>query len=257
METLRASWFGFEKSWTWYRRNWRATAVSSFLTPVLFLVALGLGFGSQVQSTALIGGVPYLQYLAPALVVVSAVQGATFESTFPVMSQFMWQKSFVAMVATPITPAQVLYSQVMWIGSQLLVRAAVFVGIAFALGAAAGPGILLAIPLATLAGLAFSAPLVAYSATLEKPDAFNNIFRFVLMPMTLFTGAFFPVSQLPQWLLPVVWLTPSWHGIELARGLTFGTMGVLPALGHIAYLGALVAAGVALGVKFFHRRLAV
>jgi lipooligosaccharide transport system permease protein len=145
----------------------------------------------------------------------------------------------------------------MWIGSQLLVRAVVFVGIAAALGAAAGPGIVLAVPLAVLAGLAFSTPLVAYSATLEKPDAFNNIFRFVLMPMTLFTGAFFPVSQLPGWLLPVVWLTPSWHGIELARGLTFGTMGFLPALGHIAYLGALVAVGIAFGVKFFHRRLAV
>lgn len=257
METLRASWFGFEKTWTWYRRNWRATAVSSFLTPVLFLVALGFGFGSQVQSTALLGGVSYLQYLAPALVVVSAVQGATFESTYPVMSQFMWQKSFIAMVATPITPAQVLYSQMMWIGSQLFLRSVVFVGIATALGAAAGPGILLAIPFATLTGLAFSAPLVAYSATLEKPDAFNNIFRFVLMPMTLFTGAFFPVSQLPEWLLPVVWLTPSWHGIELARGLTLGTTGFLPVLGHIAYLGALVVVGIVLGVKFFHRRLAV
>ncbi|SDG17833.1 lipooligosaccharide transport system permease protein [Lentzea fradiae] len=257
METLRASWFGFERSWAWYRRNWRATAVSSFLTPVLFLLALGVGFGSQVRSTELIGGVPYLQYLAPALVVVTAVQGATFESTYPIMAQFMWQKSFIAMVSTPITPAQVLYSQVMWVGTQLTLRAVVFVGVAALLGAAAGPGILLAIPLAALAGLAFSAPLMAYSATLEKPDAFTNIFRFVLMPMTLFTGAFFPVSQLPDWLLPLVWLTPAWHGIELARGATFGTLDLLPALGHIAYLGVLVVVGVVLGVKFFHRRLAV
>ncbi|SER96949.1 lipooligosaccharide transport system permease protein [Lentzea xinjiangensis] len=257
MQTLKASWAGFEKSWTWYRRNWQATAVSGFVTPVLLLVALGLGFGSQVESTALIGGVPYVQYLAPALVVVTALQGATFESTYSIMSQFLWQKSYVAMVATPITPAQVLYSQMMWIGSQLFVRSAVFVGVAALLGAAAGPGILLAIPLATLAGLAFSAPLVAYSATLEKPDAFTTIFRFVLMPMTLFTGAFFPVSQLPGWLLPLVWLTPSWHGIELARGAAFGTLDLLPASGHVAYLTALVVVGVAFGVRFFHRRLAV
>lgn len=257
MQTLRASWFGFEKHWLWYRRNWRATAVSSFLTPVLFLVALGLGFGSQVQSTALIGGVPYLQYLAPALVVVTALQGATFESTYAIMSAFTWQKTYVGMVATPITPAQVLYGQTLWIGSQLFVRSAVFVVIAAVLGAAAGPGIVLAVLFATLAGLAFSAPLVAYSSTLDKPDSFTTIFRFVLMPMTLFTGAFFPVSQLPGWLLPVVWLTPAWHGIELARGTTFGTLGLLPALGHIAYLVALVVGGIALGVKFFHRRLAV
>lgn len=257
MQTLRASWFGFEKYWTWYRRNWRATAVSSFLTPVLFLVALGLGFGSQVQSTALIGGGSYLEYLAPALVVVTAIQGATFDSTYPIMSQFMWQKSFVAMASTPITPAQVLYGQTLWIGSQLFARSAVFVAIAVVLGASAGPGILVAIPVATLAGLAFSAPLVAYSSTLDKPDSFTTIFRFVLMPMTLFTGAFFPVSQLPDWLVPVVWLTPAWHGIELARGAAFGTIGLLPALGHLAYLMALLAVGIALGVKFFHRRLAV
>src|SRR6185312_1129909 len=141
--------------------------------------------------------------------------------------------------------------------SQLFVRSAVFVAIAAALGAAVGPGILVAIPVAALAGLAFSAPLVAYSSTLDKPDSFTTIFRFVLMPMTLFTGAFFPVSQLPEWLLPLVWLTPSWHGIELARGTAFGTMDLLPALGHIAYLTVLTAGGIALGVRFFHRRLAV
>jgi lipooligosaccharide transport system permease protein len=257
MQTLRASWFGVEKHWLWYRRNWRSTAVSSFLLPVMFLVALGFGFGSQVQSTALIGGVPYLQYLTPALVVVSALTGATFESTYAILSSFLWQKTYVGMVATPITPAQVLYGQMFWIGAQLFARSVVFVGIAAALGAATGPGIVLAVPVATLGGLAVSAPLVAYSATLEKPDAFTTIFRFVLMPMTLFTGAYFPVSQLPGWLLPVVWVTPAWHGIELARGTVFGTLDLLPALGHIAYLLALVAIGVVLAVRFFHRRLAV
>ena len=257
MQTLRATWFGFEKHWLWYRRNWRATAVSSFLMPVLLLLAMGFGFGSQVRSTALIGGVPYLEYLAPALVVISALQGATFESTYAIMSAFVWQKTYVGMVATPITPAQVLYGQVLWVGAQVFARSAVFVVIAVVLGAAAGPGIVLAVPLATLAGLAFSCPLIAYSATLDKPDSFTTIFRFVLMPMTLFTGAYFPVSQLPDWLLPVVWLTPAWHGIELARGATFGTLGLLPALGHTAYLVALTVVGVVLGVRFFRRRLAV
>lgn len=257
MQTLRASWFGFEKHWTWYRRNWRATVVTSFLTPVLFLLALGIGFGSQVQSTALIGGVPYLQYIAPALVVVTALQGATFESTYAIMSAFLWQKTYVGMVATPITPAQVLYGQVFWIGAQLFARSAVFVVIAALLGAAAGPGLLLSIPLGTLAGLAFACPLIAYSARLDKPDSFTTIFRFVLMPMMLFTGAYFPVSQLPDWLVPLVWLTPAWHGIELARGITFGTLDLLPALGHIAFLTAMTAAGIALAVKTFHRRLAV
>ena len=257
MQTLRASWFGFEKHWLWYRRNWRAQAVSSFVSPLLFLVALGVGFGSQVQSTASIGGIPYLQYLAPALVVVTAVQGATFESTYAIMSSFHWQRTYIGMVATPITPAQVLYGQVLWVGSQLFARSVVFVIVAVLLGAATSPAIVWSVVFATLAGLAFGCPLIAYSATLDKPDSFNTIFRFVLMPMTLFTGAFFPVSQLPDWLQPLIWLTPAWHGIELARGTAFGTLGLLPALGHTAYLIAMIAVGVVLAVRFFHRRLAV
>ncbi|MBY8853398.1 ABC transporter permease, partial [Saccharothrix sp. MB29] len=112
-----------------------------------------------------------------------------------------------------------------------------------------------AVPFAVLAGMAFSAPVIAFTATRQKPDAFNSLYRFVLMPMTLFTGAFFPLDQLPAWLHPLAWLTPVWHGIELARGAAFGTLGVLPALGHVAYLAALVAVGVVLGRRHFHRRL--
>lgn len=255
--TLHASWLTVEKHWAWYRRNWRATVISSFLQPVLFLVALGLGFGSQVQPSEITGGVRYIVFLAPALVVVTAVQSATFESTYAILSAFIWQKTFIGMVATPITPAQVLYGQLIWIAGRLFAGCAVFLVIASLLGAVSGPGVLLALPFATLAGMAFSVPIVAYAATLDKPDSFNTIFRFVLMPMTLFTGAFFPVSQLPDWLEPLAWVTPVWHGIELARGATFGTLELLPALGHTAYLVALIAVGVVLARRTFQRRLAV
>jgi lipooligosaccharide transport system permease protein len=87
---VRAVLIGVEKHWTWYRRNWRSTAISSFLQPVLFLVAMGMGFGSQVQPGEATGGQGYLVYLAPALVVVTAVQNATWESTYAVLSSFIW-----------------------------------------------------------------------------------------------------------------------------------------------------------------------
>ncbi|GLZ32691.1 transport permease protein [Lentzea sp. NBRC 105346] len=257
LSPLHAAWLCVEKHWAWYRRNWRATVISNFLQPVLFLVAIGIGFGSQVQPSEITGGVPYVQYLAPALVVITAIQNATFESTYAILSAFIWQKTFIGIVATPITPAQVLYGQLIWIVGRLLSGCAVFLVIAALLGAVSGPGVLLALPFATLAGMAFSAPIVAFSATLDKPDSFNTIFRFVLMPMTLFTGAFFPVSQLPDWLEPLVWITPAWHGIELARGATFGTLGFLPALGHVAFLAVLTAVGIVLARKYFHRRLAM
>ncbi|WP_367131377.1 ABC transporter permease [Saccharothrix sp. HUAS TT1] len=253
----RAALIAVENHWTWYRRNWRATVISNFLQPVLFLLAMGVGFGSQVQPGEATGGHPYVVYLAPALLVVTAVQNATFESSWAVFSSFKWQRTYLAVVSTPVTPAQVLYGQLLWIALRLAAGTAVFLLIAVALGAITSPSAVLAVPFATLAGMAFSAPLVAFTATREKPDAFNSVFRFLVMPMTLFTGAFYPLSQLPGWLHPLAWATPAWHGIELARGVTFGTLGVLPALGHVAYLAALVALGVVLGRRYFHRRLAV
>jgi lipooligosaccharide transport system permease protein len=254
---VRATLLGVEKHWTWYRRNWRSTAISSFLQPVLFLLAMGVGFGSQVQAGAATGGHSYLVYLAPALLVVTAVQNATWESTYAVLSAFIWEKSYWGAVVTPMTPAQIFYGQLAWIALRLVSSAAVFLVVALVLGAVGGPGVLLALPFAVLAGLAFAAPVVAYSATRENAEGFNGLFRFVVIPMTLFTGAFFPISQLPPWLQPVAWITPMWHGVELARGATFGTLQFLPAIGHIGYLLAMFFVGLVLGRKYFQRRLAV
>ena len=104
--------------------------------------------------------------------------------------------------------------------------------------------------------ISFAALTMAFSATLENEGtAFATFFRFVLIPMTLFAGTFFPVSQLPAWLRPLTWVTPLWHGTELARGAALGTMGLWPALGHIAYLVAMLAAGVWLSRWRFVKRL--
>ncbi|QFZ17228.1 ABC transporter permease [Saccharothrix syringae] len=253
--SLRAALIAVENHWTWYRRNWRATAVTSFLQPVLFLLAMGVGFGSQVQPGEATGGHRYVVFLAPALLVLTAVQNAMFESTYAVFSSFKWQKTYHGVVATPVTPAQVLHGQLLWIALRLLSGTAVFLAVAVALGAVTSPWAVLAVPAAVLAGMAFSAPVVAYTATREKPDSFNALYRFALVPMTLFTGAFFPLDQLPAWLHPLAWATPVWHGIELARGAAFGTLAPLPAAGHVAYLAAFVVVGTVLGRRHFHRRL--
>jgi lipooligosaccharide transport system permease protein len=253
----RAALLGVENHWVWYRRNWRATVISSFLQPVLFLLAMGIGFGSQVQPGEATGGLRYAVYLAPALLVNTAVQNTTWESTYSVFSSFKWAKTFLGIVSTPITPAQILYGQLLWITARVTASGLAFVLVAALLGAVDGPGFVLALPFSVLAGMAFSAPVVAFTATRENPDAFNGLFRFVLMPMTLFAGTFFPVDQLPWVVRPIIWLTPVWHGVELARGVAFGTWSLLPALGHVAYLTAMLVVGVVLARKYFQRRLAV
>jgi lipooligosaccharide transport system permease protein len=253
---VRASLLVFEQLWTWYRRNWKATVFSSMGLPVLYLLAMGLGFGSQVRSGSVPGGLAYVAYLAPALLPTGAVQTAAGECTFPILSGFEWSKIFLGITATPITPAQLVAGELVWVGSRLLVSGTAFLVVAAAVGAVTGPGILLSLVFGVCTGLAFGAPLIALSAVVNPSGtAFNAVFRFVVLPMSLFAGTFFPVSQLPAWVRPVAWFTPLWHGTELARGAELGGLHWGSALVHIAYLAALFAVGTWLACWRFRVRL--
>jgi lipooligosaccharide transport system permease protein len=117
--------------------------------------------------------------------------------------------------------------------------------------------VILALPAAMLTGLAFAAPVEAWAITQNKDTHFSVVFRFVLIPLFLFSGTFFPITQLPGWLRPVAYATPLWHGVALCRGLSLGHIGVLDALGHVLYLGALAGIGVWAGSRAYSRRLYV
>jgi lipooligosaccharide transport system permease protein len=254
--SVRAGLLVLEAMWTWYRRNWKATVFSSVGLPVLYLLAMGLGFGSQVRAGSVPGGVTYLAYLAPALLPAGAVQTAAGECTFPVLSGFQWSKTFIGITATPITPGQLLFGEVLWVGSRLLLSGAAYLVVALAIGAVTGPGILLSLVFGVCTGLAFAAPVIAFAATVGSDGrAFNAVFRFIVLPMSLFAGTFFPITQLPAWVRPVAWITPMWHGTELARGAEFGTLGWLAALVHIGYLVALFTVGILLARWRFRVRL--
>lgn len=249
-----------EGLWTWYRRNWRATVVSSVLQPLLMLMAFGIGFGSLIDTSAraaqATGGVRYLVYLAPALLAVSAVQTAAFESSYPILSSFKWRRTYEAVTATPITPGQLAVGQLTWIALRLIMSGGAYLLMIMLFGAVRGPGVLAAWVFAVLCGMAFSALLVAFSAAQEQEGgAFTAIFRFVVLPMTLFSGTFFPISQLPRVVQPLAWISPLWHGTELARGAALGTLQLSAAAGHLGYLVALLVVGVQLTRWQFRVRL--
>ncbi|WP_232663054.1 ABC transporter permease [Pseudonocardia sp. TRM90224] len=246
---------------TWYRRNWRSTVVSSVLQPLLFLLAFGVGFGALLQGRAgtaeTTGGVSYLVWLAPALLAVSAAQSAAFESTYPVLSGFKWQRMYHAMVAGPITPAQVALGHLGWVCLKNLATGAVFVGVIALAGGVASAGVIVALLAAVLTCAAVCALVTTYAATVKNEGtAFSALFRFVILPMTLFSGTFFPVDRLPGWVQPLTWISPLWHGTELARAAALDRWVPLAALGHTAYLLLLVAIGVFGATRLFTRRLA-
>jgi lipooligosaccharide transport system permease protein len=189
--------------------------------------------------------VSYLAFLAPGLLAATCMQSAAFEAAFPIMSGLVWSRIFHAMHATPVSGRDIALGNLAWIAARMLLISTVFAAIMVAFGAATSPLIILAIPAAALTGLAFAAPIMAFSATQRTPERFNAVFRFGITPLFLFSGTFYPVESLPTLLQPLAWVTPLWHGVSLARGLSLGTIGEDPILAavHLAVLLGFIAVG--------------
>jgi lipooligosaccharide transport system permease protein len=242
-----------------YRRTFRSSIFNSFVGPALFLAAMGVGLGTYVDQTgtAALGGVSYLEFLAPGLLAATAMQTASFEATFPIMGGLVWNRVFHAMYATPIRPSDVALGNLAWIGFRALLVSSVFVLVTLLFGAAASPLIVFAIPVGVLTGLAFAGPIAAFSATQRTVEKFNAVFRFGITPLFLFSGTFFPIDQLPAFLQPIAWLTPLYNGVALSRGLSLGyvTEQPLQMLAHAAILVAYAGIGAYLAVRTITTRL--
>ncbi len=241
-----------------YRRIWRGTAVTSVVTPVVYLLALGVGLGVFVdRSTDLPAGVSYLEFVAPGLMAATAMQLASFEATFPVFSAIKWDRQYHAMLASPLRVRDVMLGHQAFFAFRLLLTATVYFVVITAFGAVDSPLGVLAIPVTLLVGLSFTAPLAAWAAQTESMVSFIAIFRFAILPMFLFSGTFFPISTLPTPLEVLAWLTPLWHGVTLCRDLTLGEISVGDDVLHLAYLLGWIVAGLLAARYTYRRRLFV
>jgi lipooligosaccharide transport system permease protein len=247
----------FEHRYLQYKRTFRASIFSSFLSPVMFLAAMGLGLGAYVDGTDSLGGVSYLAFLAPGLLAATAMQSGSFEATFPIMNGLVWNKVFHAMYATPISPRDIALGNLLWMVARLTLISTVFTFVMVLFGVAASPEIVLAIPAAVLTGMAFAAPIGAFSATQKTPERFATIFRFIITPMFLLSGTFYPIETLPPVAQVVAWLTPLYHGVALTRGLALGIAGEQPIamLVHFVVLLVIAVVGVFLMVRAVERRM--
>lgn len=241
-----------------YRKTWRGSIVTSFLFPLLYLSAMGVGLGSLVNKHAhTVDHVSYLHFVAPGLLAATAMQIGANDATYPVMASIKWIRTYWAMLATPLRVIDVLVGHLAWIACRLLLVSTIYLGVMAAFGAVTSPWALVALPAAVLTGISFSAPIAALAATIENDSSFAALNRFVLIPMFLFSGTFFPVGQLPGWLQVVAEFTPLYHGVALCRALALGQVSGWPLVGHAAYLAGLATVGVALARARFYRKLLV
>ena len=239
-----------------YRRTWWGTAFSSFLLPLIYLAGIGLGVGGYVDRGHHLG-VDYLSFLAPGVLAATGLSIAVDESMYRVYSQFAWDRTYEAMLNTPLRVVDMLLGQLAFVVFRALVAVAVFLVVMSAFGTVHSAWALGVLPTAALLALACAAPTFAFTATQHSDSGFPVLMRFGVIPMQLFSGVFFPISQLPGAVQALAWLSPLWHGVEVCRSLTLGTPRALPILGHLGYLVLWAAVGLLLAHRTFRRRLVV
>ena len=237
----------------WWR-GWKASFFLSVLGPVMFLSAMGLGLGSLVNEGRSFQGADYLAFFATGILAASAMQSGVFTATYPILSKIMWQRNYDAMLASPLSVRDIFLGELGWAGVTLVQLAVPFFAVMALMGIFDSWSAVLAIPVVVLVGLSCCAPVMAFTATRQTDEAYSWLFRFVVTPLFLLSGTFFPIEEVPEWGQVLAQATPLFHGVEVVRQLTIYDLET-SAISHLAYLLALLGVGVVMGIRNLERRL--
>jgi len=222
-----------------YARTWMYNLLPNFFEPILYLLAIGVGVGAYVSEMA---GMSYAEFLAPGLVCVAAMNGASFEVTYNVFVRLTYDKAYDAMLTTPIGPDEVLLGEVLWAVTRASIYGGSFFLVLILFGLAPLPNALLAIPAIPLTGLLFASVGIAFTLRVPTIDLFSFYFTLFLTPLFLFSDVFFPLDER----LSGIWLwvaevLPLLHPVRIARAAFSGEFSAI-LLWDLAYLLGLSAA---------------
>ena len=248
-------------SWhlTAYRRFWRLNLLSSLVQPMLYLLGLGVGVGSLVDRNVgagdVLGSVSYVAFVAPGLLVTTAMALGAAESMWPIMGSLTWQRGYHGIAATELEARDIVLGHATWMTIRCGLAAAA-VAIALALFSETRswgliPGVLAAV----IVGLSFAMPIMAFSIGVKLDGAFAGVQRFVIIPLFLFGGAFYPLTQLPTVVQWIARIAPLWHGVVMAREFSLGVVDWTGIAGHTAYIGLWVAAGIYVSIRRLRGKL--
>ena len=239
-----------------YSKVWKGSVTTTFLFPLLYLAAMGVGLGTLVDHHAHhVGGVAYVDFLAPGLLAGTIFQVAVNESTYPVMARIKWMRTYWAMLATPLDVDDVLIGHLGWSAIRGAMVSGAFLVVMVGFGVVHSWWALAVVPLAMVASVAFAGPTTAYAATTTSENGFALLYRFGVMPLFLFSATFFPLGQLPVWLRAVAQATPLLHAVNLLRDCTLGVFPVLQGVGDLAYLAVFAVVGIVLARRAFRKRM--
>jgi lipooligosaccharide transport system permease protein len=238
-----------------YRRTWRSSALSTVVGPLLTMLGFGVGVGAFVSGG--VDGVPYLEWIVPGLIASTAAQAAIGEATWPVLSYFEWLKVYFAQAAAPLRVADILGGHLAFMLFRIVQSVVAFLLVALLFGAVHSWWAPLTVVVSLVVGLAVAAPTVAYSASVSSDSYLAILMRFAVLPMSLFSGVFFPVDSLPVVLRWVAYALPLWHGVDLSRDAMLGRPPGWLGLLHVVYLLIWCVAGWLIAHHRFRRRLVI
>ena len=230
---------------------------AAVVNPALYLVSIGIGVGSLIDANNGVNGVSYLTFLAPALLASAAIQGSSDEVIFPVMQGFKWNRTFFGMRSTTLTAQQISLGVFLAAMARAIFSIVIYWIVLYLFGALESDTAWLAMPAALLAGAAMGAVMLAMAAKIENENYFFTLVgRFIMIPMFLFSGTFYPLTQMPIFLQFFGWISPLWHASELGRYLTYDyPLSGLQLSIHVLALSAMVVIGLFLSARIFAKRL--
>ncbi|GAA3631416.1 ABC transporter permease [Microbacterium awajiense] len=223
--------------------------LSGFFEPVFYLLSMGIGLGALIGDIQVTGGVEvsYAAFIAPALLAVSAMNGAIYDSTWNVFFKLNYGKLYEGMLATSLGPLDVALGEILYALMRGLLYATGFMIIMQALGLNLSWTAILALPAVMLIAFGFASlgmAVTSYMKTFQQMDWIN----FVLLPMFLFSATLYPITVYPEWIQHVIMAFPLWHGVELLRGLTTGILSA-DMLWHVLYYVVMIAVGLVFTTK--------
>ena len=246
---------------TIFRRFWVSNLLASFVQPLLYLLGLGVGVGALVdrtaRSTEVLGGVSYVAFIAPGLMITTAMAVASTESLWPILGGFIWSRAYFGISATPLGAKDIVGGHALWMAIRCMVTAAAVAVVLVLFPDARSWGLIPSVPIAALTGMAFAMPLMAFSAPRKFDGGFAAMQRFVVIPLFLFGGAFYPISQLPEWTQVIIKIVAAVARRRAGQRLHVGHPAASTTFAHVAVLCAWIIAGTLLSYRFVRRRLYV
>jgi len=237
-----------------FLRTYRVNFIPPFIEPLLYLLALGFGLGTYIEA---VDGVPYPVFIAPALVSISVMNSAFYECTYSSFVRMYYQKTFDAIIATPVSIDEVIAGEMIWGATRGVIYAGLMLPVLILFGVAAMPSSLLLIPFAFIAGLLFAGIAMCFTAITPSIETLNYPSFLFITPMFLFSGTFFPLDLLPEAVrYAALAALPLTHVVEINRAITLEAVSAANLL-NLAWIAVATAIFCSLAIRLMRRRLVV